>query len=164
MISAYASYRKKEGIQTQYGREGSPILKRCVSFWCKIDHFRGNQHSLLSKNLDFSFLCSTYHKIFGNKFLKLCFCLITLQVTREINFKYLFTLKTYLKFTFKKIRQNIWRILNQSCFFFGDILYMTADVALFSILACLPFSSAHKISLNWLLTVRCLLMSCFLVA
>ena len=41
---------------------------------------------------------------------------------------------------------------------------MTADVALFSILACLPFSSAHKISLYWLLTVRCLLMSCFLVA
>ena len=78
MISAYVSYRKKEGIQTQYGREGSPILKRCVSFWCKIDHFKGNQHSLLSKNLDFSFLCSTYDKIFGNKFLKLCFCLIKL--------------------------------------------------------------------------------------
>ena len=35
----------------------------------------GATNSLLGKNLDFSFLCSTYDKILGNKFLNLCFLL-----------------------------------------------------------------------------------------
>ena len=46
---------------------------RWVSFWPKISHFRGNQRSCSSKNLDCSFLCLTYDKTFGNKCQKLCF-------------------------------------------------------------------------------------------
>ena len=49
------------------------MYKSQTRFWCKINHFMGNQRSCSSKNLDGSFLCSTYEKIFGNKILKLCF-------------------------------------------------------------------------------------------
>ena len=45
-------------------------------FWRKANyHFRGNQRSCSSKNLDCRFLCSTKDKMLGNKFLKLCFFL-----------------------------------------------------------------------------------------
>ena len=61
--------------KSQQGREGSPRHWRCFSFWRKINHFRGNQRSLSSKNLNWRFLCLTYDKIVGNKFLRLYFLL-----------------------------------------------------------------------------------------
>jgi len=75
MTSAYADTSIQdlgEGVKTQWGREGSPRHVRCVSFWRKINHFRGNQRSCSNKNLDWS-LCSTYDKIFWIKFWRLCF-------------------------------------------------------------------------------------------
>ena len=59
----------------------SPRHVRCVLFWRKINHFRGNQQICTRKNLDWSFLCPTYDNIFANKFLKLfiALCLVTLQ-------------------------------------------------------------------------------------
>ena len=54
---------------------------RWVSFWRKVNHFRGNQRIWTIKNLDWSFLCPTYDNIFANKFIKLfiALCLVTLQ-------------------------------------------------------------------------------------
>ena len=87
MTSAYA----RTTVRTDCGSRGkklsrvgnkvSPRHVRCVSFWRKINHFRGNQRIWTSKNLDWSFLCPTYDNIFANKFLKLfiALCLVTLQ-------------------------------------------------------------------------------------
>ena len=75
MPSAY-SY-----VHTDYGSRGrnlSGVGKGVIDMYvhfvvAQINHFRDNQWSCSSKNLDSSFVCSTYSKIFRNKFLRLCF-------------------------------------------------------------------------------------------
>ena len=52
--------------------KGFPDMYVAFCFGKKLAILGGNQHSCSSKFLDWSFLCLTYGKMFGNKFLKLC--------------------------------------------------------------------------------------------
>ena len=77
MSSAYA--RPPVRLYTLRGRNlsrvGKGVANMYVSFrfWSKINHFRGNQfHQFKSKNLDRNSFPSTYDRIIGNIFLKLC--------------------------------------------------------------------------------------------
>ena len=77
MSSAYA--RPPFRLYTLRGRNlsrvGKGVANMYVSFrfWSKINHFRGNQfHQFKSKNLDRNSFPSTYDRIIGNIFLKLC--------------------------------------------------------------------------------------------
>ena len=62
-----------EGYKLSKVGKGVPDMHVAFRFRRKNSHFMGNQRRCSSKNLDWSFLCSTYDRILRNNFLKLCF-------------------------------------------------------------------------------------------
>ena len=64
------------GKKSQYRREGNPRRVPCVSFWNKINHFRGNQRSCSSEKFRLMFfVLDCWRQNIAKTILRLCFLL-----------------------------------------------------------------------------------------